>query len=107
MSDFQNDLQFLLPEIMASPRLFLHRLDLEKAAALVIEADRDFYRDAVFLDQRALGQNARGAWVPLDVLWRHMDAAADSSKAPAHFIFHTGHCGSTLHAGRRWSRSNA
>ena len=76
MSDFQNDLQFLLPEIMASPRLFLHRLDMEKSAALVIDADRNFYKDAVFLDHRALGPGSRGAWVPLDILWRHMDAAA-------------------------------
>ena len=96
MSDFQKELQTLLPEIMASPRLYLHTLDMEKAAALIIDTNPDFYRNAVFLDQRALGPNTRGAWVPLDVLWRHMDASENRYLAPASFIFHIGHCGSTL-----------
>jgi len=96
MSDFQEELHALLPDIMSSPRLFLHSLDTEKATALIIDADPDFYRQAVFLDQRALRPGTRGAWVPLDILWRHMDASGKNYLAPAHFIFHTGHCGSTL-----------
>lgn len=96
MSDFPKELQTLLPEIMASPRLYLHSLDLEKASALIIDANPDFYRNAMSLDQRAPGPNARDAWVPLDTLWRHMDASENRYLAPANFIFHTGHCGSTL-----------
>jgi len=78
---------------MASPRLYLHSLDLDRAAALLVDADQEFYRKAIFLDQRALGPRTRGAWVPLEVLWRHMESGY---LAPAHFIFHTGHSGSTL-----------
>ncbi len=95
MSDFQTELHTLLPEIMASPRLYLHSLD-DKKGALIVDADPDFYKNAVFLDQRALGPGTNGAWVPLDVLWRHVDAADFSYLAPANFIFHSGHCGSTL-----------
>ena len=96
MNDFQQELPTLLPEIMASPRLYPHSLDLEKATALIIDASPDFYRNAIFLDQRALEPGARGAWVPLETLWRHMDALDRGYLAPANFIFHTGHCGSTL-----------
>jgi len=96
MSDFQHELSNLLPEIMASPRLFPLSLDPERAAALIIDGNPDFYRNAIFLDERALQPGARGAWVPLDTLWRHMDASDRGYLAPANFIFHTGHCGSTL-----------
>jgi hypothetical protein len=96
VSDFQTRLQSLLPEIMASPRLFPHQLNPEKGLALVIEAEEHFYSNAVFLDQRALGPGTQGAWIPLDVLWRYVNSAADQQSSPTHFIFHTGHCGSTL-----------
>jgi hypothetical protein len=95
MKDLQKELQNRLPEIMASPRLYVHTLDLKKAAALIIDADQAFYKNAVSLDQRVLHPETKGAWVSLDVLWRHMDATARNYLAPANFIFHTGHCGST------------
>jgi len=81
---------------MSSPRLYPHSLDLERAAALIIDADPGFYRNAVCLDQRAVGTDTRGAWVPLENVWRHMDAADHGYLAPSNFIFHTGQCGSTL-----------
>lgn len=96
MSDFQNKLKTRLPEIMSSPELYLHTLDMEKGSALVIEADRKFYKDAIFLDQRALAGNPNGAWVSLDVLWPYIDTGKDARVAPANFIFHLGHSGSTL-----------
>lgn len=96
MSDFQNELKTLLPDLMRSPRLYPHTLDMEKGTALMIEASREFYKEAVFLDQRVLTEDTRGAWVPLDLLWRHIDAGKGARVAPANFIFHLGHCGSTL-----------
>ena len=81
---------------MESPALFVHEIRPDKGVALVIEADRNFYRNAVFLDQRVLNQKSKGAWVPLDLLWRHVDAGSGGRIAPASFIFHTGHSGSTL-----------
>ena len=95
-NDFQQALPSLLPEIMASPRLFLHQLNSEKNAALVIEADRRFFKEAIFLDQRALKPGARGAWIPLDIIWRHLAESPESETTAASFIFHIGHCGSTL-----------
>ncbi|MCH8322673.1 MAG: hypothetical protein IIB64_06310 [Proteobacteria bacterium] len=86
----------LLPGLMESPALFVHEIRPDKGVALVIEADRSFYRNAVFLDQRVLNQKSKGAWVPLDLLWRHVDAGSGGRIAPASFIFHTGHSGSTL-----------
>ncbi len=81
---------------MRSPRLYPHSLDMEKGAALVFEADQDFYRNAIFLDQRVLTEGTKGAWVPLQVLWDQVRAGQGGRVAPANFIFHTGHCGSTL-----------
>lgn len=96
MSDFQEDLKTLLPDLMSSPRLYPHTLDMEKGNALVIDADREFYKNAVFLDQRVLTPGTKGAWVPLNILWPYIDAGKSARVAPANFIFHLGHCGSTL-----------
>lgn len=81
---------------MQTPRLYVHSLDMEKGNALVIDADRDFYKNAVFLDQRVLEEGTRGAWVPLQVLWGQVGAGQGARVPPANFIFHTGHSGSTL-----------
>ena len=96
MSDFQSTLPTLLPDIMLSPRLYPHQIDAQRDAALLIDADADFYKNAIFLDQRALNPNSKGSVVPLDVLWQHVDAGSSAEKAPANFIFHVGNCGSTL-----------
>jgi len=96
MSDIQKELPNLLPQIMASPRLYLHSLDLAKHAALLVDADENFYRNAIVLDQRALGPNTTSAWIPLELLWRHVDAAATGTMATARFIFDAGCSGANL-----------
>jgi len=96
VTNFAQEIHALLPEIMSSPRLFVHSLDGQKASALVMEVNRDFFRRVISLNEAAANADARSARVPLDVLWRHMDAAGITAMAPAHFIFHTGSCGAAL-----------
>ncbi len=94
-SDFLERLPELMKDVLGSPRLFLHQLDEEAGKGLVIEADREFYRQAIFLDQRALLERTKGAWIPLEGLMRTV-LSAQGPAAKTHFIFHIGHCGSTL-----------
>ncbi len=51
------------------------------------------YRAASFLDDRMLTAQSKGAWVPLEQV---MEKAQRIEARPLHFIFHTGHVGSTL-----------
>jgi hypothetical protein len=88
-----NRITALLADLGASPRGYLHSLDLAKGAGLVLEADRDFFRNAIFLDGRVLQPGMTGAWVPLAELWAR---TKDLPPQPIHFIFHVGHAGSTL-----------
>lgn len=94
-SDFLERLPELMKDVLGSPRLFLHQLDEAAAKGLVIEADREFYRQAIFLDQRALSERTKGAWIPLEGLMQTVLSAREPA-AKSHFIFHIGHCGSTL-----------
>jgi len=85
------DLRSLLP---SSPDAWPQALDLARRLVLVIRMGERAYREASFLDDRILGPATEGAWL----------AAAQASRAalgavalrPLHFIFHTGHVGSTL-----------
>jgi hypothetical protein len=77
-----------------SPDACVQNIDLVRGLVLVVRIDADTYRKASFLDDRILGPSIRGAWL----------AGADATAAarqvadprPLHFIFHTGHVGSTL-----------
>lgn len=84
----------LLSGLHKSPDYFLHDLDLVNRRALVVKQDEAVYRRASFLDQRALKPDTRGAWFPLDTVYPHLEGLKPA--APAYFIFHVSHCGSTL-----------
>ena len=63
-------------------------------AALFVRFEAASYRAASFLDDRILGPDTKGAWLPLGAVReaaRHV-----RNPRPVHFIFHTGHVGSTL-----------
>src|SRR4029453_12576572 len=63
-------------------------------AVLVIRFDAAAYRAASFLDDRIVGSATVGAWIPFG---RVAEAAREATiTRPVHFIFHTGHVGSTL-----------
>jgi hypothetical protein len=84
----------LLGALAASPDVYPQKLDLVGQSALLIRFSAAAYRSASFLDDRILGPDTRGAWLPLD----RLDAAAGraTGERPLHYIFHTGHVGSTL-----------
>src|SRR5207248_1276576 len=70
------------------------KLDLVRDAVLLIRLDAAGYRAASFLDDRILAPTTQGAWVP----FASVEEASRRVTAhrPVHFIFHTGHVGSTL-----------
>lgn len=86
-----HELQAMLP---ASPDSYPQALDLVGGRVLVIRMDANAYRAASFLDDRILGPNTRGAWLPGAMVAE--GARQVSDPRPLHFVFHTGHVGSTL-----------
>jgi hypothetical protein len=88
-------IESLLPRLATDPTVYLHSLDLERWRGLVLEVDRGFYRGATFLDERVLDPQRVGAWVPLERIWRELEARP-APRAPLGFIFHLGRAGSTL-----------
>src|SRR5687768_14737385 len=83
----------LLARIATTPDAYAQKLDLMRESWLVIDFSEAAYNAASFLDDRVLGTSTRGGWLPID---RVIDAAQRASAKPLHFIFHTGHVGSTL-----------
>jgi hypothetical protein len=63
-----------------------------EAALRLVRLDEEDYREASFLDQRLLGQGYAQSACDLAVF----EAAAARLAVRAHYIFHTGHVGSTL-----------
>ena len=85
------DLEALLP---ASPDAHAHNLDLAGGRVLVLRLDERAYRAASFLDDRILSPATQGAWLAGAAVTEASRRVRDSR--PVHFIFHTGHVGSTL-----------
>lgn len=84
----------LLQRLAGSVDVALQSFDLVRDRALLVELGASIYRQASFLDERILKPGAKAAWVELS---RVMEAARTVLfQHPVHFIFHTGHVGSTL-----------
>jgi hypothetical protein len=83
----------LLARLTTTPDVYPQKIDLVRESWLVIEFSEAAYNTASFLDDRILGPSTRGGWLPIP---RVIDAAQQLSAKPLHFIFHTGHVGSTL-----------
>lgn len=79
--------------LLPSAALLAYRIDPDADAIELLRVDREFYRQAPFLDQRAfVGRRLDGLRARLPEV-----AALLPEAAPAlRFIFHIGHCGSTL-----------
>lgn len=88
-------LQQWLRALAASPALFLRELDLARDRAVLVPMDEAGYRASTFLDSRL--QRASGADVGTGIgALAHGVAATMPAPAPLHFLFHIGHCGSSL-----------
>src|SRR5262249_53815689 len=84
----------LLARLPGSPDAYPQNIDLVREAVLLVLFDPITYRSASFLDDRVLGPATKGVWVPVS---RVAEASRLTNNArPLHFIFHTGHVGSTL-----------
>lgn len=84
----------LLSGLSASPDIYLQKIDLTREAALLVQLNEPAYRAASFLDDRILTPGLKGGWVNMDRVLRAAQAVRDCKSL--HFIFHTGHVGSTL-----------
>lgn len=84
----------LLELLPGSPDAYPQKLDLVTRAVLLVQLDAGAYRSASFLDDRILGPSVKGAWFPAARVAEAARLAANTR--PLHFIFHTGHVGSTL-----------
>ncbi|MBV6416913.1 MAG: hypothetical protein CMLOHMNK_01531 [Steroidobacteraceae bacterium] len=74
--------------------LYPFKLDLTRSRVLRIEMDEPAFRAASFLDDRILTPATKGGWLPLQDFVAA--PAGPGPRWPLHFIFHTGHVGSTL-----------
>jgi hypothetical protein len=83
----------LIDSLAASPDVFIHNFDVAGDRALIIRLSAEQRRKASFLDDRVFGPGVEGGWAA----WRDVEhTAARAAAANATFIFHIGHCGSTL-----------
>jgi len=84
----------LLSGLAASPDVYVQKIDLARGAALLVQLNESAYRAASFLDDRILTPGLKGAWTSLESVLGAAGTAVTGK--PLHFIFHTGHVGSTL-----------
>lgn len=83
----------LLAGLAGDVEIYPHQLDLITDRVLLTRIPPAAQSAAAFLDQRALAPNTQGAWFP----WPAFESAAGPiSHGPLGYIFHLGHCGSTL-----------
>ena len=85
-----SNMQQRLAELYPSPDLLPQKLDLVTRRVLFLELDETRYRESSFLDDRVIDDRTRGFWSGLDAL------TTPTAPRPAAWLFHIGHCGSTL-----------
>jgi len=76
------------------PEIYPHQINLTNDSVLLVKLSEEEIRSASFLDQRVLNQTTQGQWVAWQPV-ADVFAQAEQQPVPA-FIFHVGHCGSTL-----------
>lgn len=84
--------QHLLDAFADDRSVYLHDINLISDQALLVSLDIAAQQSASFLDARALPAKPRGAWFS----WRDVAQRLPEQKTPPAYIFHMGHCGSTL-----------
>lgn len=81
-------------EIARSALQYPQKLDTTLDSIFFIPLTQEGYRKASFLDDRVLTTGMDSRWVPYADVEIAMSEVSDTH--PLHFIFHTGHVGSTL-----------
>ncbi|HEY2883727.1 MAG TPA: hypothetical protein VGJ08_00760 [Rhizomicrobium sp.] len=81
-------------EIARSALQYPQKFDATLDSVFFIPLSQEAYRKASFLDDRVLTTGKESRWVPYADVQMMMSEA--SNNHPLHFIFHTGHVGSTL-----------
>lgn len=81
-------------ELPRTLSVYPHQLDPARESLLMAELGRDQFVEAAFLDQRILTRETRAAWMGVAEVEQNLGATP--CHAPTHFLFHVGHCGSTL-----------
>lgn len=89
-----NSLEVWTDRLEQRPEIFPHKLDLIHDNLLLVELSAAEINAASFLDQRVLKRTTKGTWVSWQLVADIFDKAPVGK--PAGFIFHVGHCGSTL-----------
>ncbi len=85
------DLGWWTKNLAGRPEIFAHQLDIINDKILLVELSAAEKQAASFLDQRIITPQTKGVWLTWDQLLPHIP----TTPTP-HFIFHIGHCGSTL-----------
>lgn len=74
-------------------RIYAHQLNLLNDSVLLVELNESELAEHSFLDERIFRPDMKFEWVP----WNQFEArAASEPGTPPSYIFHIGHCGSTL-----------
>ncbi|MEO5596065.1 MAG: hypothetical protein ABIQ97_02850 [Lysobacteraceae bacterium] len=85
----------VLHALLDSPRLCLNEFDMMSNSAQLQQLDEVGYRESAFLDGRAVTTGADPVSLPLSPLLQIWPLVA-APRERTHFVFHIGHCGSTL-----------
>lgn len=83
------------PNPLQDPQFLPFKLDLAGARVLFVRLDARQRAEAAFLDERALPAAAEGYWVGIDA-WLAAATSPATATPRLDWIFHIGHCGSTL-----------
>ncbi|MHB8405572.1 MAG: hypothetical protein ACYDCJ_09135 [Gammaproteobacteria bacterium] len=82
-----------LAGLQSNPDFLLQNFDLANRRALIVRVSEGLYREASFLDDRLFNPQMEGFWLPLESV---LQETSRLTAAAPHYIFHVGHCGSTL-----------
>jgi hypothetical protein len=81
--------------MLTSPAMFLRDLDPLRGIATFTPMSEESYRNSAFLDNRIQRAGERDIAIDLDDLL-DLVQARPHRRRPIHYVFHIGHCGSTL-----------
>jgi hypothetical protein len=80
--------------LMHNEDIFPFEIDFLKDQVLLVKLSSPDRNTASFLDQRVLTPTTPGGWVPWQAIQSNVSAGQDTGTT--HYMFHVGHCGSTL-----------